>query len=71
MALIKYVRWSITLDPIHLAIPESYSPSYSNNMATEACVLGAVSVTLSIVNIICIIIMGIIVLKVRISLLRN
>ena len=42
-------------------------------MAVEACALGAVSITLTIVNIICIFIMGIIVLKVQNchKLLRN
>ena len=73
VALTKYIRWSIDESSVHLEPQENYVPSYSQNMAVEACALGAVSITLTIVNIICIFIMGIIVLKVQNchKLLRN
>ena len=48
----------------HLAAADGYIPVYSDNMAIEALALGIVSLCLTFVNIFCIVLMGIIVLKV-------
>lgn len=45
-------------------IDNGFIPEYSCDMARESAVLGVVSLLLTILNIICIIIMGIVVLKV-------
>ena len=44
-----------------------YTHSYSKNIATESALFGTVSLALTIINILAIIVMGITVLKVKIS----
>ena len=49
----------------HLEAWEGYTASYSDNFAVEIAILGVVSFTLTILNIVCIFLMGVLVLKVR------
>lgn len=66
VALTKYIGSLLYEDNDHLLTPpEGFVPAYSDNMAIEALVLGIVSLCLTLVNILCIVLMGIIVLKVR------
>jgi len=48
-----------------LDAPEGFVPCYSDNMAIEALLLGVVSCLLTLINILCIFIMGVVVLKVQ------
>ena len=45
-------------------VDNAYSQHYFCNMATESVMLGVVSLLLTLLNILCIIVMGVIVLKV-------
>ena len=48
-----------------LDLPASYEPLYSSSLNVEAAFLGSLSMSLTLLNIFCIIVMGLLVLKVR------
>lgn len=64
-ALTKFVEFQISGNSSVLEAPSTYSVSYSTNMAEEALLLGGVSLCLTLLNIFCIVMMGIIVLKIK------
>lgn len=65
VSLTKYIASCVYYDDTeYLTAPEGYNPIYSNNMAIEALGLGFVSLCLTLVNISCIFLTGLIVLKV-------
>ncbi|XP_065568586.1 uncharacterized protein LOC136032265 isoform X1 [Artemia franciscana] len=48
-----------------LSLPASYEPLYSSSLNIEAAFLGSLSMSLTLLNIFCIIVMGLLVLKVK------
>ncbi|XP_046654187.1 uncharacterized protein LOC124344625 isoform X1 [Daphnia pulicaria] len=64
-ALTKYIEFQISNNSSVLVAPETYKTTYSDNMAEEALLLGAVSLCLTLLNIFCIVLMGVIVLKIK------
>lgn len=64
--------WSLSLGAmtnsnfvVQLKLKDDYKPNYSSNAVYEFFILGCVSMCVTLTNILCIYIMGIIFLKVR------
>jgi len=64
-ALNKQIASSLTGGTACLTAPNNYTPSYSDNMVIEASILGTLSLCLTIINILCIVITGVLVLKIK------
>jgi len=64
-AFYKQIECSLSGVESCLAAPSGYSSTYSDNMVIESSMLGTFSLTLTVINILCIVIMGVIVLKIK------